>query len=34
MPGVNHNFKRDNYLFPLPTAQLQLNSKLVQNNGY
>ena len=32
--AVNRNFKRMHYLFPLPLAQIQLNPKLVQNNGY
>jgi starch-binding outer membrane protein, SusD/RagB family len=32
--GVNRNFKRMHYLYPLPLAQIQLNPRLVQNNGY
>ncbi|SDT36487.1 Starch-binding associating with outer membrane [Mucilaginibacter mallensis] len=32
--AANRNFKRMHYLFPLPLKQIQLNSHLVQNNGY
>lgn len=32
--AANRNFKRMHYLFPIPLNQLQLNPKLVQNNGY
>ncbi|QEM07174.1 RagB/SusD family nutrient uptake outer membrane protein [Mucilaginibacter rubeus] len=32
--AANRNFKRINYLFPIPLKQIQLNTKLVQNNGY
>jgi hypothetical protein len=32
--AANRNFKRINYLFPIPLKQIQLNNKLVQNNGY
>lgn len=28
------NMKRKNYLYPIPLAQIQLNSKLLQNPGY
>jgi len=32
--AANRNFKKMHYLYPLPLKQLQLNPKLVQNNGY
>jgi hypothetical protein len=34
VPKATHNFKRAHYLFPLPTLQIALNSKLIQNPGY
>ncbi|PXY39213.1 RagB/SusD family nutrient uptake outer membrane protein [Flavobacterium cheongpyeongense] len=33
-PTDNRNFQRKHYLFPLPTSQLQMNTKLLQNPGY
>ncbi|MDV7139161.1 RagB/SusD family nutrient uptake outer membrane protein [Maribacter sp. TH_r10] len=33
-PASIRNFTRDNYLFPLPTSQLNLNDSLLQNPGY
>lgn len=33
-PATNRKFKRDNYLWPLPSDQLNLNKKLLQNSGY
>jgi hypothetical protein len=32
--AANRNFKRMHYLYPLPLKQIQLNTNLVQNNGY
>lgn len=33
-PASTRNFSRDNYLFPLPTSQTNLNDALLQNPGY
>lgn len=33
-PTANRNFQRKNYLFPIATTQMQLNTKLLQNPGY
>ncbi|WP_289058358.1 RagB/SusD family nutrient uptake outer membrane protein [uncultured Flavobacterium sp.] len=33
-PAANRNFQRKNYLFPIPSGQIQLNNKLTQNPGY
>ncbi len=33
-PASIRNFSRENYLFPLPTSQLNLNDQLLQNPGY
>lgn len=33
-PASNRNFKRMDYLFPIPLKQIQLDPQLVQNNGY
>lgn len=33
-PASLRNFSRDNYLFPLPTSQINLNENLNQNPGY
>jgi hypothetical protein len=30
----DRNFKRTHYLLPIPLRQIQLNTNLVQNNGY
>ena len=32
--AVNRNFKRMNYLYPVPLQEIQLNPNLVQNNDY
>tara|TARA_R110002051_G_scaffold81617_1_gene145735 strand:+ start:91035 stop:92786 length:1752 start_codon:yes stop_codon:yes gene_type:complete len=33
-PSATRNFSRDNYLFPIPTSQISLNSNINQNPGY
>ncbi len=33
-PSENRNFQRENYLYPIPTSQINLNRKLTQNPGY
>lgn len=33
-PSANRNFQLKNYLFPIPTGQIQLNGNLKQNPGY
>lgn len=33
-PAANRNFARKNYLYPLPTSQILLNGKLLQNPEY
>ncbi|MFY0713667.1 RagB/SusD family nutrient uptake outer membrane protein [Seonamhaeicola sp. NFXS20] len=33
-PASIRNFSRSNYLFPLPTSQINLNNNLLQNPGY
>ncbi|MEP3837115.1 MAG: RagB/SusD family nutrient uptake outer membrane protein [Algibacter sp.] len=33
-PASTRNFSRDNYLFPLPTSQVELVDELLQNPGY
>jgi hypothetical protein len=33
-PASNRNFQRKNYLFPIPSGQIQLNNNLTQNPGY
>lgn len=34
IPATQVNMTRDNYLYPIPLAQIQLNSSLLQNPGY
>jgi hypothetical protein len=33
-PDIQQNFSEDDYLFPIPSADIRLNPELTQNPGY